>query len=80
MRKTCFILFAFILTACASQAPLDDAYHWPDKTANTAVSETQSASAVQPMEAAQPTQTSPIRPTMEIVSAKDTTITVRIKR
>lgn len=80
MRKTCFILFAFILTACASQAPLDDAYHWPDKKANTVVSETQSAVAVQPTEAAQPTQTSPIRPTMEIVSAKDTTITVRIKR
>lgn len=80
MRKTCFILFAFILTACASQVPLDDAYHWPDKTAKTGTTETQSAPAGQPVEAAQPTQTSPTRPTMEIISAQDTTITIKIKR
>ncbi|MBO7457410.1 MAG: hypothetical protein J6T71_06270 [Paludibacteraceae bacterium] len=83
MRRTCFILFAFCLTACASQAPLDDAYHWPDKTAHIVVSETQPAPAVKPAAAAQPAQTGPARPetpSMEIISAKDTTITVRIKR
>lgn len=77
MRRTCFILFAFCLTACASQAPLDDAYHWPDKTTKTVNTETQ------PAAAAQPAQTGPARPetpSMEIISAKDTTITVRIKR
>ena len=28
-------VFAIILSACASQAPLDDAYYWPDKKAPT---------------------------------------------
>ena len=81
MRKTCFILFAFILTACASQAPLDDAYHWPDKKANTAVSETSSTSSSSTIGST--VSTAPARtttPSMEVISAKDTTITVRIKR
>lgn len=28
-------VFAIILSACASQAPLDDAYYWPDKKAQS---------------------------------------------
>ena len=31
MKKGFYIVcFAFGLSACASQAPLDDAYYWPD--------------------------------------------------
>ena len=28
-------VFAIILSACASQAPLDDTYYWPDKKAQS---------------------------------------------
>ena len=68
-NKLWIVCFAFGLTACASQAPLDDAYYWPDKKA-AAVS---SSSA--PAENAEPSG-SP----MEIISAQDTTITVRIRK
>ena len=30
-KKIYIVLFALGLSACASQAPLDDAYYWPDK-------------------------------------------------
>ena len=68
MTKKLYIVFAVLgLCACASQMPLDDAYIYPDKTTpNTQI--TQSPQPATPA------------PTMEIVSQKDTTITVKIHR
>ena len=63
------ILMAF--TACASQAPLDDAYYYPDKKSAVVSSSTAQRESAESVPAA---------PTMEIVSQQDTTITVRIKR
>ena len=54
-----------VISSCASQAPLDDAYYYPDKKASVPST---------------PSTTSSTTPTMEIVSQQDTTITVRIKR
>lgn len=34
-KKIYIVLFALGLSACASQAPLDDAYYWPDKKAQS---------------------------------------------
>ena len=76
---------AFVLTACGSAAaliPLDDAYYYPDKTpkvyTETSPSrETSSSATTQTTETTITTQTTP---SMEILSAQDTTITVRIKR
>ena len=74
-----FLLFLG-LTACAtSQAPLDDAYYYPDKKA--AVQTAQTTESTSPTSPASPTiSTSSSGSTMEILSAQDTTITVRIKR
>lgn len=66
----------FLFTACASQLPLDDAYYWPDKRA--AVVQTQPAATENA--AVQAGSATPAEPSMEIISAQDTTITVKIKR
>ena len=34
-KRIYIVLFALGLSACASQAPLDDAYYWPDKKAQS---------------------------------------------
>ena len=66
-----------LLCACSAvnTIPLDDAYIYPDKKA-------EATQPVQTAETAQPAQTvqTKTEPTMEIVSQKDTTITVRIKK
>ena len=69
MTRYLYIVCALVLTACASQLPLDDAYYWPDKKAKV----------VQNVE---PSKAEPAKPapTMEIISQQDTTITVRIKK
>ena len=74
MKKALYIL-VFCFAGCASQAPLDDAYYWPDKKA--AVTESKPV-ADNPVTA----NPSPVTdsPSMEIISAQDTTITVKIKR
>lgn len=78
MRKNAhivgFALCSLFLCACASQAPLDDAYHWPDKKSAAVVESTYTS---QTTSANQVSQTSP---TMEVVNQQDTTITVKIKR
>ena len=56
-----------------STAPLDDAYYWPDKKAQTTV-----APSAPEVNTPQPAPTS--APAMEVISQKDTTITVRIKK
>ena len=70
------VLFALGLTACAtSQVPLDDAYYWPDKATTS--------SAAQTTQTTQSTQTEPApqeAPSVEFISVKDTTVTVKIKR
>ena len=74
MTRYLYIVCALVLTACASQLPLDDAYYWPDKKAKV-------------VQKAEPVTVEPIKaepakpaPTMEIISQQDTTITVRIKK
>lgn len=69
MKKGLYIL-VFCFAGCASQAPLDDAYYWPEKRASVVKSE--------PVE--QTTTSSQSTPSMEIVNQQDTTITVKIKR
>jgi ABC-type phosphate transport system substrate-binding protein len=74
MTKKLYIVFAVLgLCACASQMPLDDAYIYPDKTTPN----TQSTPNTQISQSPQPATPAP---TMEIVSQKDTTITVKIHR
>ena len=81
-------LLLFILTACASQAPLDDAYHWMDKAeqmaaaaAQTAQQSAQSATSTSSSSSASSTSSAtPTAPSLEYTNVQDTTITVRIKR
>lgn len=69
------VIAAVVLTGCATQAPLDDAYYWPDKRATVKTVATESTTP-----ASTPAVTEKKTPTMEIVSQQDTTITVRIKK
>ena len=78
-------LLLFILTACASQAPLDDAYHWMDKAEQMAAAAAQTAqqSATSTSTSTSTSSTSsatPTAPSLEYTNVQDTTITVRIKR
>ena len=78
-------LLLFILTACASQAPLDDAYHWMDKAEQMAAAAAQTAqqSATSTSSSSSASSTSsatPTAPSLEYTNIQDTTITVRIKR
>ena len=67
-------LLLFALTAChtTSQAPLDDAYYWPDKSVHTEHSESSTPSA----SSAPSTPSTPI----EYTNIQDTTVTIKIKR
>ena len=84
-------LLLFILTACASQAPLDDAYHWMDKAeqmaaaaAQTAQQSAQSATSTSSTSSSSSSSSTsastPTAPSLEYTNVQDTTITVRIKR
>ena len=67
-------LLLFALTAChtTSQAPLDDAYYWPDKSVHTEHSESSASSAS--------CASSALSPSIEYINVQDTTVTIRIKR
>ncbi len=67
-------LLLFALAAChtTSQAPLDDAYYWPDKSVHTEHSESSTPSA----SSAPSTPSIPI----EYTNIQDTTVTIKIKR
>ena len=67
-------LLLFALTAChtTSQAPLDDAYYWPDKSVHTEHSESSASSAS--------IASSALSPSIEYINVQDTTVTIRIKR
>ena len=81
MTKKLFILCALALVSCstANNIPLDDAYFWPDKKAQ-AVQTAQTQQPTQTVQTAPVVQTTKSAPSMEIISQKDTTITVRIKK
>lgn len=67
-------LLLLALAAChtTSQAPLDDAYYWPDKSVHTEHSESSTPSA----SSAPSTPSIPI----EYTNIQDTTVTIKIKR
>lgn len=67
-------LLLLALTAChtTSQAPLDDAYYWPDKSASTTTSNPTSL----PTGEGQGGVSSSI----EYTNVQDTTVTIKIKR
>lgn len=79
-------LCAFGLSACGVQAPLDDAYHWEDRTTKSSTSTpASSASSTSPTtsETSTPSATSEPKsalPTLEYLNIQDTTITVKIHR
>ena len=70
-------LLFFALTAChtTSQAPLDDAYYWPDKSVHTEHSESSAPSASSASSAS-----SAPSPSIEYTNVQDTTVTIKIKR
>ena len=70
-------LLLFALTAChtTSQAPLDDAYYWPDKSVHTEHSDSSASSA-----SSAPSASSPSSSSIEYTNVQDTTVTIRIKR
>ncbi len=67
-------ILLFALAAChtTSQAPLDDAYYWPDKSVHTEHSESSAPSA----SSATSVPSTPI----EYTNVQDTTVTIKIKR
>ena len=69
-------LLLFALTAChtTSQAPLDDAYYWPDKSASTTTKTSNPTSL--PTGEGQSGASSSI----EYTNVQDTTVTIKIKR
>ena len=64
-------ILLFALAAChtTSQAPLDDAYYWPDKSVHTEHSESSTPNA----------SSAPSIP-IEYTNVQDTTVTIKIKR
>ena len=70
-------LLVLALAAChtTSQAPLDDAYYWPDKSVYTEHSESSASSA-----SSAPSASSPSSSSIEYTNVQDTTVTIKIKR
>lgn len=72
------ILFALGLISCASnQVPLDDAYYWPDKSVVSTNTQTTTTTTTTQTTANSVKQQAP---SVEFISVKDTTVTVKIKR
>ncbi len=81
MLKTKYIVFlvAVTLTACGvNQLPIDDAYYWPDKSAQSTQS-TQTTPTTQTTPSTSSTPTTPSTP-IEYTSVTDTVVTIKIKR
>ena len=72
-------LLLFALTACASQAPLDDAYHWMDKAEQMAAAAAQTAQQSATSTSSTSSST-PNTPSLEYINVQDTTVTIKIKR
>lgn len=87
MTKKIYIGLWFILgmSACSTvqMPPIDDAYHWPDKTVSatstTPANKNTSENSTEPTVPPTP-QASSETPKMEYINVQDTTITVRIKK
>ena len=78
-------LLLFALTACASQAPLDDAYHWMDKAEQMAAAAAQTAqqsatSTISTSSSSSTSSSTPTAPSLEYINVQDTTVTIKIKR
>ena len=82
-------LLLFALAAChtTSQAPLDDAYYWPDKSVHTEHSESSAPSAPSASSASSASSessassaSSPSSSSIEYTNVQDTTVTIKIKR
>ena len=70
-------LLLFALAAChtTSQAPLDDAYYWPDKSVHTEHSESSVSCASSASSSSSSSSSS-----IEYTNVQDTTVTIKIKR
>lgn len=84
------------LSACGVQAPLDDAYHWEDRTpsygsastsssttsnvSTSSANTTSTSSATSAQEKPAASESKPAQPTLEFTNVQDTTITVKIHR
>lgn len=63
-KKILIVLMALGLASCASQAPLDDAYYWPDKKAQST----------------QITPNNQNTQKIEYLNVQDTTVTIRVNK
>ena len=66
------------LTAChtTSQAPLDDAYYWPDKSVQTTTTPSNNAKQAEGSNSQTPSNNAVV----EYTNVQDTTVTIKIKR
>ena len=75
------ILFALWLISCASnQVPLDDAYYWPDKSVVSTNTQTTTTTTTTTTTQTTANSVKQQAPSVEFISVKDTTVTVKIKR
>lgn len=71
-------LLLLALTAChtTSQAPLDDAYYWPDKSVQTTTTPSNNAKQAEGSNSQTPSNNAVV----EYTNVQDTTVTIKIKR
>lgn len=71
-------LLLLALAACktTSQAPLDDAYYWPDKSAQITTTPSNNAKQAEGSNSQTPSNNAVV----EYTNVQDTTVTIRIKR
>ena len=71
-------LLLFALAAChtTSQAPLDDAYYWPDKSVQTTTTPSNNAKQAEGSNSQTPSNNAVV----EYTNVQDTTVTIKIKR
>ena len=71
-------LLLLALTAChtTSQAPLDDAYYWPDKSVQTTTTTSNNAKQAEGSNSQTPSNNAVV----EYTNVQDTTVTIKIKR
>ena len=71
-------LLLLALAAChtTSQAPLDDAYYWPDKSVQTTTTPSNNAKQAEGSNSQTPSNNAVV----EYTNVQDTTVTIKIKR
>ena len=71
-------LLLLALAAChtTSQAPLDDAYYWPDKSVQTTTTPSNNAKQAEGSNSQTPSNNAVV----EYINVQDTTVTIKIKR